>query len=145
MAENDESDAAARNYIEMHLLLTWWVSDDRRVPIIGRFSYCADDPFAAEIEFIPHDCQGTRWRVARDLLDVDFGVSGPGDVQAWAGNGTGGERTVFLSVVSDGWSALFEAPRAPLRAWLSATYDLVPAGTEGDRIDWDRHLEQLLG
>ncbi|MFD3330475.1 SsgA family sporulation/cell division regulator [Streptomyces sp. NPDC058701] len=145
MERNDKRRSAARNHVEIHLLLTWWISDERRFPIIVRFSYCVEDPFAAVIEFMPQGFPGACWRVARELLDVECGVSGPGDVQAWAGDGNGGERTVFLCVVSAGRSALFEAPRAPLRAWLASTYDLVPAGTEGERIDWDGLLEQLLG
>lgn len=42
--------------------------------------------------------------------------------------------------------AVLEADVAPVRDWLVGTFQLVPAGTEGDHIDWDeeaaRHLHR---
>lgn len=120
------------------------VPDHGGVPLTASLYYRGDDPYAIRIAFHVGMDDPVEWIFARDLLAVGLHHhSGEGDVQVWPS--TGAHRDVLnISLSSPFGQALFEAPRAALTGFLLRTFDVVPGGREGEFIDIDGELHDLL-
>lgn len=130
---------------ELDCILQLVVAPGRTIPAPARFAYSSRDPYAVSITFDVYGPSPVRWFFARDLLEEGtVRPSGHGDVRIWPGQA---QQSAFLCLelsAPDGY-ALFTAPVAAVRPWLSRTYHLVSAGLEGASFDVDGELSRLLG
>ncbi len=114
----------------------------RRQSITVTFQYDPADPFAVTL-LLESRGKRVKWMFARELLaDGRLGIEGPGgDVTV---SPAADPRKVLIDLCSpSGHSVLWIDDKAVLE-FLTATYELVPAGTETDRINWARELPILL-
>ncbi len=124
------------------LLLVVGPVDTLAVP--ATLSYRASDPYAITAVFDAGDHGQVAWVFARDLLAAGLDrPTGEGDVAVWPSLHAGLE-VACISLTSPAGHALFEAPRAELADFLAQTQALVPAGAEGDHLDLDAALADLL-
>jgi hypothetical protein len=108
----------------------------------------AADPFAVTLD-IANPAGWTRWTLDRDLLaDGMTTTAGLGDILISPTDGdttTGFGGRILIELSSpDGYAALTFS-RGVLAHVLDQIEDLVPAGTEWDRIDFDTALAAGLG
>ena len=121
------------------------VPDHTAVPLVASLSYRGDDPYAVRMAFHVGTDEPVEWIFARELLLAGSDArGGDGDVQVWPSSGTGGE-VLNIALSSPFGQALFEAPAAAIAEFARRTYELVPAGHEGEFVDVDGELEELLG
>lgn len=140
MANMNSSGTTATAELGLRLV----VPDSTAVPLVARLDYTADDPYAVKVAFHVGEDEPVEWIFARELLTV--GVVRPvgeGDVRIWPAKGDT-ERTVNIALSSPFGHAQFDAPLSPLAEFLHRTYEIVPAGGEGDFIDLDAEIEQHL-
>lgn len=119
------------------------VPGDEGVPLTATLRFEASDPFAVEATFRAGE-ESISWVLGRDLLaDGLHGDCGEGDVRVWP-TVDRGRHVVMLQLSSPDGSALLAADANGLDAFLRRTYDAVPLGFEGDHLDMDTVLDQLL-
>ncbi|MDA8368595.1 MAG: SsgA family sporulation/cell division regulator [Nocardiopsaceae bacterium] len=120
------------------------VPDRAAVPLVARLDYTADDPYAIKVAFHTGEDDPVEWIFARELLTVGIvRPVGEGDVRVWPDKGDG-ERTINIALSSPFGQAQFDAAVSPLAEFLHRTYEIVPAGREGDYIDLDGEIERHL-
>ncbi|MQY09252.1 SsgA family sporulation/cell division regulator [Actinomadura macrotermitis] len=120
------------------------VPDRTTVPLLAGLEYAADDPYAIRMAFYVGDDEPVEWIFARELLTVGIVRKvGDGDVEVWPA-GPQDDDTLNIALSSPFGDALFEVPLSPLADFLHRTYQAVPAGREGEYIDIDSELENLL-
>ncbi|MCD0485115.1 SsgA family sporulation/cell division regulator [Streptacidiphilus sp. ASG 303] len=130
--------------VEHELELNLVLSPERSVPVPARLSYGAHDPYAVHITFHLGSETPVTWVFARELLaEGTFRPCGQGDVRVWPGRADG-RGVLNMGLSSPAGDALLEAPLAAVTAWLERTHRLVPPGSEGDTLDLDTGLAQLL-
>ena len=124
------------------LLLVVGPVDTLAVP--ATLTYTAADPYAITAVFEAGDHGAVTWVFARDLLAAGLDrPTGEGDVAVWPSLDAG-MHVVCVSLSSPAGHALFEAPRAELAEFLAQTEALVAIGSEGDHVDLDAALADLL-
>lgn len=112
------------------------------MPLRAHFTYRADDPYAARLDFFLNARDSVRWTFARELLTTGtVRPAGYADVRLWP---TDDGTRVRLCLESQQGTALFEVPLIPLSEWLERTYRLVPPGQEHRHLSLDKRLERLL-
>jgi hypothetical protein len=112
-------------------------------PLSATLRYVADDPFAVEATFRAGP-DAISWVLGRDLLnDGLLGESGEGDVRVWPIM-EDGVRTVMLELTSPDGRAVLSADAESLEGFLQRTYEAVPLGYEGDHLDVEAAIAQLL-
>jgi hypothetical protein len=120
------------------------VPGDEGLHLTATLRYEASDPFAVEATFRAGD-EAISWVLGRDLLSDGLnGDCGEGDVRVWP-TVDGLRRVVMLQLTSPDGCALLAADAQGLETFLARTYDAVPLGYEGDHLDVDSALAQLLG
>ncbi len=124
--------------------LSLWlvVPEHIAVPLVASLSYRGDDPYAVRMAFHVGTDEPVEWIFARELL-AGQEATGEGDVQVWPAPGTQGE-ILHIALSSPFGQALFETPAAPVAEFVRRTYRLVPAGREGEFVDVESELEDLL-
>ncbi len=135
--------ATVRTSLELRLV----VPGGPCLPVVADLSYAANDPWAVTVAFqTGGEGDGVvEWMFARQLLtDGLAGTVGEGDVRVWPAVSSG-ERVLNLAMASPSGSALFEIDRDALMEFLQQTYLAVPTGSEGEAVDLDVELAQLLG
>lgn len=113
----------------------------KAVPLVANLHYAASDPYAIRMTFHVGSDEPVEWIFGRELLAVgvdDF--AGDGDIRIQPS----GEGTLSIELSSPYGSALFEAPRSELVAFMERTYEIVKAGNESESVDIDAELDQLL-
>jgi hypothetical protein len=106
------------------------------LPVRATLAYDAADPYAVRISFHTGTGDAVQWTFARQLLtDGVTSPTGQGDVRTWPANGDRGP-VVCLSLSSPSGSALVE--------FLTMTYAAVPTGTEGEHVDVEAELAELM-
>ncbi|MGW0608251.1 SsgA family sporulation/cell division regulator [Streptomyces sp. NPDC002644] len=135
-----------RTVVERELTMRMIVSADLHAPVAARLRYSTDDPYAVHVAFHPGTERPVHWSFARDLLmEGRFRGCGLGDVRVWPGAGVeGGLPVVLLALSSPGGDALLEAPADEVSGWLAHTLRMVPRGREGELLDLDGPLAELL-
>jgi hypothetical protein len=71
------------------------------------------------------------------------GPAGEGDVQVWPADDDDREL-LNIALSSPFGEAQFEAPRDSTAAFLTRTYEVIAPGHEGDYVDVDAELDELL-
>ncbi|TDQ51623.1 SsgA family sporulation/cell division regulator [Actinorugispora endophytica] len=136
----NSSDITATSELGLRLI----VPDRAAVPLAARLDYTADDPYAIKVAFHVGEDEPVEWIFARELLTVGIvRAVGEGDVRVWPSKDDG-ERTINISLSSPFGHAQFDAQVSPLAEFLHRTYEIVPAGQEGDYVDLDAEIEQHL-
>lgn len=120
-------------------------ADGTVLPVDASFHYDPNDPYAVRLEM--QAVEVVRWWFARDLLvgglDGPAGDEEAGDVQIrpWVNRRSG---ALSLSLRSPDGQCLLRVPRSAVVRLLRRSTDLVPLGSESQRIDWDRELRHIL-
>ncbi|MFC9535663.1 SsgA family sporulation/cell division regulator [Streptomyces sp. NPDC056975] len=102
--------------------------------------YRPEDPYAVRLDFGAGE-QGAVWLLSRETLAAGLrGPAGDGDVHIAPSEG----GDVFIALGGGAGVALLTTPAGALARFLAATDELVPAGTEASRINWDRCIQEFL-
>ncbi len=112
-------------------------------PVVTRWTYCADDPFAVTIEIQTRGNRFVDWVLARDL--VVEGLSAPagiGDVRVRPAN-MGEWDVTLVEICSPDGHAVLEVDRELLRQFVQATINLIPLGSESMAVDIDAEIEKI--
>jgi hypothetical protein len=114
------------------------------VPLTAGLYYRGDDPYAIRMAFHVGTDDPVEWIFARDLLAEGLDrVAGDGDVRVWPS--TAANRDVLnLALSSPFGQAHFEAPLTAMTGFLLRTFEVVPAGREGEFIDIEGELNDML-
>jgi hypothetical protein len=114
------------------------------VPLTAGLYYRGDDPYAIRMAFHVGTDDPVEWIFARDLLAAGLDrVAGDGDVRVWPS--TAANRDVLnLALSSPFGQAHFEAPLTAMTGFLLRTFEVVPAGREGEFIDIEGELNDML-
>lgn len=130
--------------VSAELGLSLVVPEHGTVPLVASLDYCADDPYAIKMAFHVGADEPVEWIFGRELLTAGLEApTGEGDVQVWP-DGAEGANIVNIALSSPFGEAHFEAPLSDTAEFLKSTYGIVPAGAEGDFIDVDDELDDLL-
>ena len=120
------------------------VPGDEGLLLTATLRYEASDPYAVEATFRAGD-EAISWVLGRDLLSDGLQAEcGEGDVRVWP-TVEDSRSVVMLQLSSPDGQALLAADAGGLEAFLARTYDAVPLGYEGDHLDVDRAIAELLG
>jgi Streptomyces sporulation and cell division protein, SsgA len=130
--------------IEHELQVRLVLSPERSIPVPARFSYRVNDPYAVHVTFHVGSRAPVCWTFARELLvEGSFRACGQGDVRIWPTRSRG-RSVICVALSSPDGDALLEAPVSPVATWLDRTLQLVPPGTEDQRLDIDEQLGALF-
>ncbi|WP_182111230.1 MULTISPECIES: SsgA family sporulation/cell division regulator [unclassified Actinotalea] len=121
-----------REAVPMHLVL----SDASVMPVRAELSFDASDPYTVRVVFTGTHSTST-WLLGREL--IAHGVladasapAGTGDARIWRD-----EDPTYLLVALSGveGDALLAGPVEPFKRFIAATVELVPFGSEGQRME----------
>lgn len=137
--------AGNRELVQLGTYMRPLAPDATARPIWANLLYDPGDPYAVRIRFEGDEPGHTvTWLFARDLLAAGLDEPvGLGDVRIWPWSSPRGQF-IALSLSSPEGSALYEAPRNVLARFLRRSYAAVPRGREGDQLDLDAVLADLL-
>ncbi|MFI1519659.1 SsgA family sporulation/cell division regulator [Kitasatospora cineracea] len=131
--------------VEEVLLLRIALDQDLVGEVRTRFRYAAAAPHEVRLTFHPGRPDEADWVLSRDLLrDGLEALSGQGDVKLWPASCPCHGATLHLALESPHGSALLEASRPQVRAWLERTYTVVPDGGAAELLPSDEELAELL-
>jgi hypothetical protein len=112
-------------------------------PVVTRWSYSANDPFAVSLAVRTRHDRWVEWLVARDLVVESLaGPSGEGDVRM-SSQVVQGYDIVQIEIHSHDGHAVLEVDRDLLRHFVEASLDLVALGDEADRMDLDVEIAKI--
>jgi hypothetical protein len=121
------------------------------LPLPASFSYSREDPYAVHVAFHVGEGKSVEWTFARDLLSMGIvGQEGLGDVRVWPSEGPEDPEdrapgsVVNIEIRSPFGEAHFEAPVNEILDFVRRTYQIVPIGEEGDHLNFDSELTDLL-
>ena len=130
--------------VSAELGLSLVVPEHGAVPLVASLDYCADDPYAIKMAFHVGADEPVEWIFGRELLAAGLkALAGAGDVQVWPKD-TEGADILNIALSSPFGEAHFEAPLSDTAEFLKSTYGIVPVGAEGDFIDLDSELDDML-
>jgi Streptomyces sporulation and cell division protein, SsgA len=130
--------------VSAELGLSLVVPEHGAVPLVASLDYCADDPYAIKMAFHVGTDEPVEWIFARELLAAGLkSGAGEGDVKVWPEDPDGAD-VLNIALSSPFGEAHFEAPLGATAEFLRSTYGIIPAGCEGEFIDVDTELEELL-
>ena len=85
------------------------------------------------------------WTFARDLLCRGLSHTvGEGDVHIWPGRDRSGRAIVNIELTTSAGGLVAQARTRDINRFISHSLVAVPAGTEGDHLDIDQLIDQLL-
>lgn len=124
------------------------------VPLVASLFYSREDPYAIRIAFHVGLDEPVEWIFARDLLAKGIKErAGLGDVSVWPSAATPdpnsedtepGRNILNIELSSPFGQAHFEAPIKEIADFLQRTYRIVEPGKEGDHVDVETELNDLL-
>jgi hypothetical protein len=133
------------NTVAAELGLRLVVPEHDGVPLTASLHYRAEDPYAIRMAFHVGMDEPVEWIFARDLLAGGMTEpAGDGDVRVWPAEMPTGQRVLNISLSSPFGQAHFEAPLTALAGFLLRTFQVIPAGREGEFVNLDGELNQLL-
>jgi Streptomyces sporulation and cell division protein, SsgA len=113
-------------------------------PLAAELRYEKNDPYAVAACFLAGETQ-VQWVFARDLLKAGIHQpTGDGDVHIWPCLDSLGHAATIIELSSPDGEALIQARTDELYAFLADAETLVRSGTEGDYVDVEGALTQLL-
>ncbi len=113
-------------------------------PLEAELCYDSKDPYAIAACFDTGDAN-VRWVFARELLASGlYEPTGDGDVHVWPCLDARGRAVTIIELSSPDGEALLQARSEDVCAFLGRTESLVPSGHEGELVDIDEALAQLL-
>ena len=120
-------------------------SRGRSLELAARLGYDVADPFAVRITF-PVASGDVSWLLCRaTLLRGLTAPAGQGDLRAWPSIDEAGRSVVVLEFCSPDGRLAAQAHVDEVQRFLTRTLAAVPAGTEGDHLDLDALVADLLG
>ena len=112
-------------------------------PVVTRWSYSANDPFAVYLAVRTRHDRWVEWLVAPDLVVESLaGPSGEGDVRM-SPHVVQGYDIVQIEIHSHDGHAVLEVDRDLLRHFVEASIDVVALGEESDRMDLDVEIAKI--
>jgi len=134
--------------VSAELSLRLVVPQQTIVPLVASLFYSSEDPYAIRVAFHVGLDEPVEWIFARELLTKGLEErEGLGDVQIWPSAGVAGDipgGALNLELSSPFGQAHFEAPLSDVADFLERTYSAVPAGEEGNHVDIEAELTDLL-
>ena len=113
-------------------------------PLAASFEFSTTDPYAVSILFHGEPTP-VRWTFARDLLIEGFyEPTGDGDVHVWPCLSAEGNAVVILELNSPSGEVLIQVSSRAVSTFIHQMLELVPQGSEGDLLDFDTELTELL-
>ena len=113
-------------------------------PLAASFEFSTTDPYAVSILF-QGEPTPVRWTFARDLLIEGFyEPTGDGDVHVWPCLSAEGNAVVILELNSPSGEVLIQVSSRAVSTFIHQMLALVPQGSEGDLVDFDTELTELL-
>ena len=112
-------------------------------PVVTRWSYRADDPFAVSLAVRTRHDRWVEWLVARELVaEALSGPAGIGDIRMTP-QLVQGYDIVEIEIRSGDGRAVLEVDRDLLRGFVEASYEIVALGDESARLDLDEEIARL--
>ncbi|HZA15305.1 MAG TPA: SsgA family sporulation/cell division regulator [Pseudonocardiaceae bacterium] len=112
-------------------------------PVVTRWTYCADDPYAVTLEIQTRGDRCVDWVLARELLVAGLSApAGIGDVRVRPAR-MGQWDVTLVEIRSPDGHAVLEVDRDLLRQFVEATIEVVPLGDEGAAVDMDAEIEKI--
>jgi hypothetical protein len=112
-------------------------------PVVTRWTYRADDPYAVSLAVRTRHDRWVEWLVARDLvIEALYGPTGIGDVRMTPQH-VQGYDIVEIEIRSGDGRAVLEVDRDLLRGFLDASTEIVALGDEPGRLDLDGEIARL--
>jgi len=134
--------------VTAELGLSLMVPEHGAVPLVASVDYCADDPYAIKMAFHVGTDEPVEWIFARELLAQGLeGPAGEGDVKVWpeaVADEAENSDILNIALSSPFGEAHFEASLSAMAEFVKSSYRIIPAGSEGDFIDLDSELDDLL-
>ena len=117
----------------------------RSVDVPTTLTYRVEDPYA--VSFVFHSStDDVEWVVSRTLLHQGLaGPCGDGDVRVYPSVDEDAGAVTILDFCSPDGRLVAQTDSLTLQAFLTRTFQLVPAGTENERLDMDGLIAALLG
>jgi hypothetical protein len=113
-------------------------------PLEAEFEFNPADPFAVSVLFKAEPVP-VRWTFARELLVEGFyEPTGDGDVHVWPCLSADGNAVVILELNSPGGEVLVQVSSRQIAGFIQQILVAVPLGTEGDLVNFDDELTELL-
>jgi hypothetical protein len=115
----------------------------QEMPLLTRWSYRADDPYAVTMSISRPSGRWIDWLMARDLLvEGMIAPSGLGDVRV-APFSDDEFDIVEVKIGDDEGFAALEFDRELMERFLASTFELVVAGGESDALDLTAAIEKI--
>ncbi|MGH3901038.1 MAG: SsgA family sporulation/cell division regulator [Pseudonocardiaceae bacterium] len=112
-------------------------------PVVTRWTYCTDDPFAVTLEIQTRGNRFVDWVLARELLVTGLNTpAGIGDVRVRPAQ-FGEWEVMLVEIRSLDGHAVLEVDRDLLRQFVEATIEIVPLGDESAAVDMDAEIEKI--
>jgi sporulation and cell division protein SsgA len=112
-------------------------------PVVMRWTYRADDPFAVSFAVRTRRNRWVEWLVARDLvLEALAGPAGIGEIRMTP-QLVQGYDIVEIEIRSGDGRAVLEVDRELLRGFVEASTEIVALGDESGRMDLDGEIARL--
>ncbi|GAA5136635.1 SsgA family sporulation/cell division regulator [Pseudonocardia adelaidensis] len=112
-------------------------------PVVTRWSYSAYDPFAVSLAVRTRHDRWVEWLIGRELVMAALDdTAGEGDVRMRPLT-VQGYDIVEIEIRSHDGRAVLEVDRDLLRSFVDATLEMVPVGTEADRVDLDGEIARI--
>ena len=112
-------------------------------PVVTRWTYSADDPFAVTLGVRTRSDRFVEWLVARDLvIESLYTATGIGDIRM-SPQEVQGYDIVEIEIRSPDGRAVLEVDRELLVQFVDAAVALVPVGEESARMDLDAEILKI--
>jgi hypothetical protein len=135
----------ARAVLDEVMTLRIALDDDQVGEVRTRFRYDTERPCEVLLTFHLGRPDEADWVFSRELLrDGLDALSGQGDIKLWPAYCPCHGSTLHIALDSPHGSAMLEASRPRVRAWLDRTYALISADEELGAGPTDAELAELL-
>jgi hypothetical protein len=123
------------------------------VPLMAGLNYSRQDPYAVRMSFDTSMDEPVVWTFDRDMLAAGLNApEGIGDIRTWPSarsvsaetEAGAGEKILNIVLGPPSGCARFEVDAAAIEAFLTRTFELVPAGQEFACLNLDAELTELL-